>query len=155
MAVSSAAFGVAAGFYPICTIVIAAIFLYKLTVKTEQFNVIRDSISSITSDPRLQVLLIAVLVSLAMVSYSDDKPKNVKTITKISINQVATVPGLTGALYSQVSPSILKHEKQASYHAIVILNNRAYYVFGRFQDWKEFFKVMPVPAQPLWKKLAP
>jgi len=59
MAVSSAAFGVAAGFYPICTIVIAAIFLYKLTVKTEQFNVIRDSISSITSDRRLQVLLIA------------------------------------------------------------------------------------------------
>ena len=59
MAISSAAFGVAAGFYPICTIVIAAIFLYKLTVKTEQFNVIRDSISSITSDRRLQVLLIA------------------------------------------------------------------------------------------------
>ncbi|EEM06919.1 L-lactate permease [Bacillus pseudomycoides] len=59
MAVSSAAFGVAAGFYPICTIVIAAIFLYKLTVKTEQFNVIRDSISSITNDRRLQVLLIA------------------------------------------------------------------------------------------------
>lgn len=59
MAVSSAAFGVAAGFYPICTIVIAAIFLYKLTVKTGQFNVIRDSISSITNDPRLQVLLIA------------------------------------------------------------------------------------------------
>ncbi|EEL52102.1 lactate permease LctP family transporter [Bacillus mycoides] len=59
MAVSSAAFGVAAGFYPICTIVIAAIFLYKLTVKTGQFNVIRDSISSITSDRRLQVLLIA------------------------------------------------------------------------------------------------
>lgn len=59
MRVSSAAFGVVAGFYPICTIVIAAIFLYKLTVRTEQFNVIRDSISSITSDPRLQVLLIA------------------------------------------------------------------------------------------------
>ncbi|HDX9578020.1 TPA: lactate permease LctP family transporter [Bacillus pseudomycoides] len=59
MAVSSAAFGVVSGFYPICTIVIAAIFLYKLTVKTEQFNVIRDSISNITSDPRLQVLLIA------------------------------------------------------------------------------------------------
>ncbi|MFJ8530795.1 L-lactate permease [Bacillus sp. NPDC094106] len=59
MAVSSAAFGVVAGFYPICTIVIAAIFLYKLTVKTGQFNVIRDSISSITNDRRLQVLLIA------------------------------------------------------------------------------------------------
>lgn len=58
-AVASAGFGVLSGFYPICTIVIAAIFLYKLTVKTEQFNVIRDSISSITNDQRLQVLLIA------------------------------------------------------------------------------------------------
>ena len=50
VAVASAGFGVLSGFYPICTIVIAAIFLYKLTVKTEQFNVIRDSISSITND---------------------------------------------------------------------------------------------------------
>ncbi|KIV62579.1 L-lactate permease [Bacillus mycoides] len=59
VAVASAGFGVLSGFYPICTIVIAAIFLYKLTVKTEQFNIIRDSISSITNDQRLQVLLIA------------------------------------------------------------------------------------------------
>ncbi|EOA3903970.1 L-lactate permease [Bacillus cytotoxicus] len=59
VAVASAGFGILSGFYPICTIVIAAIFLYKITVKTEQFNVIRDSISSITSDQRLQVLLIA------------------------------------------------------------------------------------------------
>ncbi len=59
VAVASAGFGILSGFYPICTIVIAAIFLYKLTVKTEQFNIIRDSISSITNDQRLQVLLIA------------------------------------------------------------------------------------------------
>lgn len=58
-AVSAAAFGAAYGFYPICSIVIAAIFLYKLTVKTGHFNVIRNSIATITSDSRLQVLLIA------------------------------------------------------------------------------------------------
>jgi lactate permease len=59
MAVSAAGFGAAYGFYPICSIVIAAIFLYKLTVKTGQFNVIRNSIAAITDDSRLQVLLIA------------------------------------------------------------------------------------------------
>ena len=60
----------------------------------------------------LQVLLIAALVSLAMVSYSDNKPKNVKTITKISITQVSTVPGLTGAVYSQTNPNLVIFEKQ-------------------------------------------
>ncbi|MDG4657393.1 lactate permease LctP family transporter [Ectobacillus antri] len=59
LAATAAGFGAAYGFYPICSIVIAAIFLYKLTVKTEQFNVIRNSIASITDDSRLQVLLIA------------------------------------------------------------------------------------------------
>ncbi|MFD3448366.1 L-lactate permease [Microbacteriaceae bacterium 4G12] len=59
IAISAAGFGAAYGFYPICSIVIAAIFLYKLTVKTGQFNVIRNNIATITDDPRLQVLLIA------------------------------------------------------------------------------------------------
>ncbi len=36
----------------------AAVFLYKLTVKSGQFEVIRSSVLSITDDQRLQVLLI-------------------------------------------------------------------------------------------------
>ena len=35
-----------------------AVFLYKLTVKTGQFEVIRSSVMSITEDQRLQVILI-------------------------------------------------------------------------------------------------
>lgn len=55
----SAVHGVLSGLYPVATIVIFAIFLYKLTVKTGKFEIIKDSITSITSDKRIQVLLIA------------------------------------------------------------------------------------------------
>lgn len=58
-ALMSALYGVLSGLYPVATIVIAAIFLYKLTVKTGRFEIIKRSITSITSDKRVQVLLIA------------------------------------------------------------------------------------------------
>ena len=58
-ALMSALYGVLSGLYPVATIVIAAIFLYKLTVKTGKFEIIKESITSITSDKRVQVLLIA------------------------------------------------------------------------------------------------
>lgn len=59
MAVSSTLYGALTGLWPIGWIVINAVFLYKLTVKTGQFDIIRSSISSLTDDRRLQVLLIA------------------------------------------------------------------------------------------------
>ncbi len=59
LAVSSAAYGAAFGLFPISWIVFWAIFLYRLTVKTGKFEVIKSSIGAFTSDPRLQALLIA------------------------------------------------------------------------------------------------
>ncbi|MFC7679874.1 L-lactate permease [Paenibacillus sp. GCM10028914] len=52
-------YGVLAGIWPVAAIVLAAIFLYKLTVKTGKFEIIKDSITSITPDKRIQVLLVA------------------------------------------------------------------------------------------------
>jgi L-lactate transport len=46
------------GLWPIAWIIVAAVFLYKLTVKTGQFDIIRSSIISVTEDQRLQMLLI-------------------------------------------------------------------------------------------------
>ncbi|HXP96489.1 MAG TPA: lactate permease LctP family transporter, partial [Telmatospirillum sp.] len=46
------------GIWPIAWIIVAAVFLYKLTVKTGQFEIIRASIVSVTEDQRLQMLLI-------------------------------------------------------------------------------------------------
>ncbi len=58
MAVAAAGYGFAYGLWPIAWIIVAAVFLYKLTVKSGQFEVIRSSVLSITGDQRLQVLLI-------------------------------------------------------------------------------------------------
>ncbi|MCM3567063.1 lactate permease LctP family transporter [Neobacillus mesonae] len=55
----SAGYGVLAGIWPAASIVFAAIFLYKMTVKTGKFKVIENSISFITADQRLQVLIVA------------------------------------------------------------------------------------------------
>ena len=58
MALSSALFGFAYGIWPIAWIIITAVFLYKITVKTGQFDIIRSSVISITEDQRLQMLLV-------------------------------------------------------------------------------------------------
>ena len=47
------------GLFPIGWIVVAAVFLYRVTVETGQFEVIKQSVASLTDDRRLQALLIA------------------------------------------------------------------------------------------------
>src|ERR1019366_8114370 len=51
--------GVAYGLFPIGWIVLGAIFVYDVTVKSGDFEVIKHSIASIASDRRVQALLIA------------------------------------------------------------------------------------------------
>jgi lactate permease len=47
------------GLFPICWIIISAVFLFNITVKSGQFEIIKYFMASITSDRRLQALLIA------------------------------------------------------------------------------------------------
>ena len=58
MAFASIVYGFFYGLWPISWIIIGAVFLYKVSVKTGQFDVIRSSILSITEDQRLQMLLV-------------------------------------------------------------------------------------------------
>lgn len=51
--------GIVSGLWPVASIVLAAIFLYKLTVKIGCFDIMKESIASISPDKRIQVLLIA------------------------------------------------------------------------------------------------
>ncbi|KVD68858.1 L-lactate permease [Burkholderia sp. ABCPW 14] len=55
-AFASAAYGFAYGLWPIAWIIVTAVFLYKIVVKSGQFDVIRSSIVSLTDDQRLQML---------------------------------------------------------------------------------------------------
>ena len=56
---SSASMGAAFGLFPIGWIVFWAVVLYRVTVETGNFEIIKDSIGGLTSDRRLQALLIA------------------------------------------------------------------------------------------------
>ena len=58
LALLSTANGALYGLFPICWIVITAVFLFNITVKSGQFEVIKHFMASITSDRRLQALLI-------------------------------------------------------------------------------------------------
>ncbi len=56
---TSAGNGAAFGLFPIGWIVLAAIFLYNLTVETGQFEVVKHSVTALSDDRRIQALLIA------------------------------------------------------------------------------------------------
>jgi len=58
-AASSAAYGACFGIFPISWIVFWALVLYEISVATGKFEIIKDSIGSITSDKRMQALLVA------------------------------------------------------------------------------------------------
>ena len=59
LAVSSFFYGAAFGLLKIVWIVIAAVFLYGISVETGQFEIMKQSVAAITPDRRLQLLLVA------------------------------------------------------------------------------------------------
>lgn len=59
LAALATAQGAAFGLFPVFYIVITTIFLYNITVKGGQFEIIRASLAGVTADRRIQALLIA------------------------------------------------------------------------------------------------
>ncbi len=59
MALASVLFGAAYGLFPIGWIILNVIFLYQLTNERGLFDVLRESITGLTEDARLQLLLVA------------------------------------------------------------------------------------------------
>ena len=59
MALASASYGAAYGLFPIGWIVLNVIFLYQLTNERGLFTILRGSITTVTTDARLQLLLVA------------------------------------------------------------------------------------------------
>lgn len=56
---ASSLHGFVFGLFRIAWIIVASIFLYNIAVETGQFQVMKDSIASLSSDKRLQLILIA------------------------------------------------------------------------------------------------
>src|SRR6185436_16603833 len=57
--VSTITFGAAFGLFPIGWVVFTAILLYRVTLESGKFELLKDSIGNLTKDPRLQALMIA------------------------------------------------------------------------------------------------
>src|SRR3954464_5986640 len=59
MAFAAAGYGALYGLLPIGWIVLNVVFLYDVTVRTGQFEIVKQSIAGLSADRRIQVLLIA------------------------------------------------------------------------------------------------
>src|SRR6187401_3020426 len=59
LALISTIYGAAYGIFPIAWIVFASIMLYRIAVDAGKFEIIKDSVASLTDDRRLQALFIA------------------------------------------------------------------------------------------------
>jgi lactate permease len=59
MSFKASLLGVVVGFFPIGWIVLNVIFLYRITVETGRFELLKRAIGGVTTDRRLQLLLIA------------------------------------------------------------------------------------------------
>src|SRR5919202_333433 len=62
LALDSTLFGAAFGLFPIVWIVINAIFIYNVVVETGQFDVVRNSLATLSNDRRIQVVLVAFVL---------------------------------------------------------------------------------------------
>src|SRR5438094_3987470 len=59
MLFSSVLYGAAFGLFPIGWVVFSAILLYRVTLESGKFNILKDSIGHLTDDGRLQMMLVA------------------------------------------------------------------------------------------------
>jgi lactate permease len=59
LTVAAATHGMAFGLWPICWIVFSSVWFYNLSVESGDFDVIRRSLSRLTTDRRIQILLVA------------------------------------------------------------------------------------------------
>lgn len=57
--IGASIYGAAFGLFPIGWVVFSAILLYRVTVESGKFEILKDSLGALTSDRRLQALLIA------------------------------------------------------------------------------------------------
>ena len=59
LTIASATHGMAYGLWPICWIVVSAVFFHNLSVESGDFAVLRRALARLTGDRRIQVLLVA------------------------------------------------------------------------------------------------
>ena len=93
----------------------------------------------------LKLVLIAAVVSFAMMSYADNSTQQVEKerIIRITLEQALTHHGLVCAMYQQLTPASLKLAKTGLYVATVKYSYRVFEIRGTKEAWAKFFRIKP------------
>ena len=166
-AVAAFCYGAANGLFPIGWIVFGAIFLYTMTVVTGSFDIVKNSVASISPDRRLQALLIAfsfgafmegasgfgtpVAVAGALMVGVGFKPMTAAVICLIANTAPVAwgsigTPILTLGAVSGIDPSLLSMQAGRQlplFSLIVPFWLVATLVFMDKGTWKDVFEVWP------------
>ena len=88
----------------------------------------------------VKFVLVAAIVSLAMLSYAADIPDRPTRLVKISLEQAQTNPGLVKAMYDQLNDDFLKLDQRV-YYAVVKYAGKTWLIYGTKKAWTKFFRM--------------
>lgn len=92
----------------------------------------------------LKFVLVAAILSLAMVGYAGEKKKEQANKTvKITLNEAREIPILVNAMYQQLELCELKTVKPGYCCGWVECNAVVYQIYGPEQAWIRFFRDRP------------
>ena len=94
------------------------------------------------------VLTIA-LISFAVLAFSKPDTKGISV--KIKFSTALENRALVKAMYQQLDVSLLHSDGPRYIIARVNLNNVAYFIYGTYAEWKNFF-IMDLDEDPVGKK---
>src|SRR5215510_5439730 len=137
LTVGAATHGMAFGLWPISWIVLSAVFFYNLSVESGDFDVIRRSLSRLTGDRRVQLLLVAFCFGALI--------DNTAPVAFGSLGiPVTTLGGL-------LSP-MLGHDTQSTTHALSAMVGRQLPIFSLvipaylvvlYAGWRRMLEIWP------------
>ena len=162
MAITTAGYGAAFGIMPIGWIILNVIFIYKLTVEAGLFEVLQDSLTGITNDARLQVVLISfcfgaffegaagfgtpVAVTAAILIGLGFKPLQASVLSLIA-NTAPVAFGALGtpiiALSGVTGIDILKLSAMVGHQLPVFSVIVPFWLVWAFVGWKKMWEVWP------------
>ena len=92
----------------------------------------------------LKLVLVAAILSLAMVGYAKDTKKHTaKKAVKISLNEAVKSPKLVVAMYGQLELCKLKSVKPGFCCGWVNVGSVVYKIYAPQQAWIRFFREKP------------
>jgi lactate permease len=152
LAAISFAYGVAFGLLKIAWIVLAAVYLYDISVETGQFEIMKESVAGITPDRRLQVLLVAfcfgapVAIAGAFMIGLGFKPFHAAALNLIA-NTAPVAWGAIGTPVHALAAVTALPESDLSAMIGRILPFTAvivpFWLVRTMVGWKETFEVLP------------